>query len=721
MGTDPSDVDTDDDGITDGAEVAGMNFQAPTNPLDGLDPLTNRALQITATTQYARAERTMIENFASGQGVIGAWINPDTGGAVDGMIVRGIDQSDNSTVFALSLVNGYVNFTYRTVTSGVPNTVTMSTGAVTNDSGWAHVYAEIVNDQSVRLMSHVDGVEYLEEFDGNGDALFGGSIAFYIGDAPAADGGAASSLIGLIDEVTFAHGTSTVAARQAERFIPGQISGIADTYYRFDDSLTAASAVAPLHEGPAGAEDVINPIMPLAQAAVNRGYVAVLQGATIVPVAMDDDTDSTFAYLNADTDADGLFDIWEQAEFGDLATAGPGTVDGYTDTDQDGLNDLYEMLAGLDPETSNTPAELAGNPDADGLTYLQEQAYGTDPNVADTDDDGTDDGPEVLAGTDPTDSRSPFTLQVLDFAAGDTVTVPVNSEQQKLNLATFTVEAWVNPTTAALAQTFVTKSSGAAVNYTIGTDAAGDVIFTVGTQTLEANPDATLVDGQWAHIAASSDGTTLTLVVTKPDPEQPAEAEALATYTTRAALTSAIPTEDGLLTLGSAAFVGLLDEVRIWSAARTAAQLDAARQTTLTGAEGGLVGYYAFDDGGATVEDFTQRNDDDVDGVIAGATFVADLGALTDADSDNDLLTDAWEIANFGDLNAANADDPDGDGLDNLYEFMAGRNPLLAEAADTDTDNDGLSDIDERAAGTHPLDTDTDDDGITDGAEVAQG
>ncbi|MBT4817752.1 MAG: hypothetical protein HON70_18745, partial [Lentisphaerae bacterium] len=579
-------------------------------------------------------------------------------------------------------------------------------------------------------MSYVDGVEYLEEFDGNGDALFGGSIAFYIGDAPAADGGADSSLIGLIDEVTFAHGTSTVAARQAERFIPGQISGIADTYYRFDDSFTAVGAS---HQGPVGAEDSISPIMPLAQAAVNRGYVAVPQGATIVPVALDDDIDSTFAYLNADTDADGLFDIWEQAELGDLATAGPGTVDGYTDSDQDGLNDLYEMLTGLDPETSNTPAELAGNPDADGLTHLQEQAYGTDPNLADTDDDGTNDGPEVLAGTDPTDSRSPFVLQAMEFGAGDTVTVAVNQAQQKLNLAgMFTIEAWVKPVALANNSTILSKSSGSDVNYELAYDADGDVTFTLGDQTVALGPDARIAVDEWSHIAAvRTNTTTLALVVYTPDAR--GDYQTYSTQYTSIALESVQPSEDGALTIGSAAFSGRIDEVRVWDTSWSFAAIAAARNGVLNGAEAGLVAYYAFDDGGNTVEDFTARNDWDLDGALGNTdasdpVFVADAAGVTEVDTDADGIDDAWENAYFGPLTVADPNatvlgftDWDNDGVTDLYEFLAGRNPTLADAENTDSDSDGLTDELEQAAGTHPGDADTDDDGVEDGAEAADG
>ena len=60
--------------------------------------------------------------------------------------------------------------------------------------------------------------------------------------------------------------------------------------------------------------------------------------------------------------------------------------------------------------------------------------------------------------------------------------------------------------------------------------------------------------------------------------------------------------------------------------------------------------------------------------------------------------------------------DSDGDGLTDLEEADLGTDPL-----DPDTDDDGLSDGEESALGTDPLDSDTDDDGLSDGEEVAAG
>jgi streptogramin lyase len=85
-------------------------------------------------------------------------------------------------------------------------------------------------------------------------------------------------------------------------------------------------------------------------------------------------------------------------------------------------------------------------------------------------------------------------------------------------------------------------------------------------------------------------------------------------------------------------------------------------------------------------------------------------------DADGDGLPDYWE-RRHGLAPADPADaalDTDGDGLTNLEEYAAGADPRAA-----DTDGDGLGDADEiRTHGLDPANPDTDADGLADGAEV---
>ncbi len=66
-------------------------------------------------------------------------------------------------------------------------------------------------------------------------------------------------------------------------------------------------------------------------------------------------------------------------------------------------------------------------------------------------------------------------------------------------------------------------------------------------------------------------------------------------------------------------------------------------------------------------------------------------------------------------------DDFDGDGMPNDWEETHGFDPYDATDASSDTDSDGLTNLEEYEEGTDPTDADTDNDGMTDGYEVANG
>ena len=83
-------------------------------------------------------------------------------------------------------------------------------------------------------------------------------------------------------------------------------------------------------------------------------------------------------------------------------------------------------------------------------------------------------------------------------------------------------------------------------------------------------------------------------------------------------------------------------------------------------------------------------------------------------DSDNDGMSDSWEITHFGDLSQDAPSDFDDDTLINLDEYNYNTDPT-----NPDTDSDGLNDDQEvNVYGTNPTIADTDSDGLTDGQEV---
>jgi hypothetical protein len=61
-------------------------------------------------------------------------------------------------------------------------------------------------------------------------------------------------------------------------------------------------------------------------------------------------------------------------------------------------------------------------------------------------------------------------------------------------------------------------------------------------------------------------------------------------------------------------------------------------------------------------------------------TFTVELPPV---DTDGDGLPDAWEMQYFGNLNQGANDNPDGDALNNLQEYLQGRNPTLGTVEDS--------------------------------------
>lgn len=101
--------------------------------------------------------------------------------------------------------------------------------------------------------------------------------------------------------------------------------------------------------------------------------------------------------------------------------------------------------------------------------------------------------------------------------------------------------------------------------------------------------------GQWVHVAAvrvKSSGTVTVFV----NGIQEASTPNLNT-----ASLNKTPTMDIGANFGNAHFFnGVIDEVRAWNVARTAAQIQGTMRTRLVGNEPNLVGYWRFDDGKGT-------------------------------------------------------------------------------------------------------------------------
>ncbi len=385
---------------------------------------------------------------------------------------------------------------------------------------------------------------------------------------------------------------------------------------------------------------------------------------------------------------------------------------------------------------------------------------------ADTDDDGIPDDVEIqqeyttgTVGSSPVHSMDPFVRRaaLITSAAGIPVPDPEGSLSRGytplLHGRDWTVEC------------FVKLASPACTGYLVdnpGPLGFGDVTYRlelsnnvprIGFHTMGglyyAVEGLPLPTGRWVHVAAvwSHSENALSLYVDGIFLQQ------LRIYEEGLAgrlYASAEQPTIGRSLDGSFVNNVLMDEVRIWTIARTGSEVESYRTRLVPPDSAGLRAYYRFDDGGTTAEDFTRRAQNGLLGATAPYSFgdfgyalatngfgfitndaadVRGVDSFGADDADGDGMPDAWESINH--LNPTNAvgangaaADLDGDGLSNLYEYWGRTNPHKPDTdadgvmdSQEDLDGDGLPAIAEQAAGTRPDMADTDDDGLSDARE----
>ena len=177
----------------------------------------------------------------------------------------------------------------------------------------------------------------------------------------------------------------------------------------------------------------------------------------------------------------------------------------------------------------------------------------------------------------------------------------------------FTVERWLAPDPAATGERALVTCAG-------DPKAAGPSIWLHDPQTLrigfgdgQAFHDVTtppvLAPGEWNHLAVTYAAGLLQVYV---NGQVQFASNAFGT---------AVPSPTPIAAFGapSGGFAGRLDDVRVWSVALAAQDIQAGRCTTLTGLEAGLVGYWRFDEGIGTA---TWDAASDAKALLDGPTWV---------------------------------------------------------------------------------------------------
>ena len=519
---------------------------------------------------------------------------------------------------------------------------------------------------------------------------------------------------------------------------------------------------------------------------VELGVTEPVPGATDLDVWQPDaDPDSTTDPLDPDSDDDGLDDGEEDANgdgawtgtLGETGTMGSGEsnpnvadtdgdgigdgveVEGFgsspidTDTDDGGASDGLEADAGTD---LLDPADdvVILDPDGDGLTAAEEEALGTDPLDADSDDDGLGDGVEAAGPTSATDPDSDgdgvadgVELGVTEPVPGatdldvwqpdadpDSTTDPMDADSDDDGLDDGDEDADGDGAWAASVGGTGTVGAGESDPNEADTDGDGvddgQEVEGFGSSPVDTDTD----DGGASDGLEASAGTDL-LDPSDDAPLLDPDGDGLTTPEEEALGTDPLDadSDDDGLSDGAEVWVygtdpmnpdtdddGLDDGVELGVAHGIAGATDEALWTPDVDPETTTDPLNPDTDG-----DGLDDGEEDANGDGAWAASVGGTGTVGDgetdpneADTDGDGVDDGEEVEGFG-SSALDTDTDDGGAADGL-EALAGAD-LLDPADDPgvlDPDGDGLPSTLEDELGTDPLDADSDGDGLGDGDEV---
>ncbi len=435
--------------------------------------------------------------------------------------------------------------------------------------------------------------------------------------------------------------------------------------------------------------------------------------------------------LVADTDGDGLNDGYEVSI---------GTAPTTKDTDGDGLPDDWEVVANLDPLCVAGDDGALGDPDGDGLENRLEFERGTNPCMMDSDNDGLSDDAEVVALswrntlpwletteiTNLTEAVVNSYRGIVDFKLPSPVLVQGKSVDSitidRRGILYLNPSGYQNPmyvhSVYDLETTVVDANCFTIVPYFASlflSDEPWPSVISV--RTAEHGGRGYLV------LECTNMYRTLTTSVTNAISFQVAFSSTGRVDRLHVAYADLVGTGmDGANAVIGAQSFGAKDFIS-YCEYESGKVHDGMGLTLVMGYGSNPLKADTDEDG---LSDGTEvyvhgsspvSLDSDADGLTDPEEVALGTG-LGNSDTDGDGLLDGWEVANnLNPLSATGSDgaesDNDQDGLTNLQEQAAGTNPFAA-----DTDGDGLGDAQELQLGTNVANADTDGDGLTDKQEV---
>ena len=392
----------------------------------------------------------------------------------------------------------------------------------------------------------------------------------------------------------------------------------------------------------------------------------------------------------ADTDSDSLPDAWETSFFGNLTQLGTGDQDNDTisnatefadgtnptraDSDNDGLSDSQEKTAGTKAGVADSDLDRL-------LDGAEANTHNTNPLNPDSDSDGVWDGVEVARGSNPNKSETRAIVQA--FSGGDA--------GEGLDLDGTFLYAFSVGTENGAGQVRDAAFTGQTVDGVTILQAPSP-IETYFNAAFGDTPNDDVLELAVASIRHGGGGARIILSNLVAGSEYKLQ---LLFGESGSARGMDVTVDGKLIADEFAPFVVMGGVNETAKGALVSYSFVASTNVVVIQTAGGTV----------TTPRYGDRNP------IINAVTLERVAA--NADSDGDGLPDPWENYYLGNLTSTATGDQDADGLDNLGEYRFGTDPTVADA-----DGDGLNDGAERTAGTNASMADTDGDGLSDGAEV---
>lgn len=431
-----------------------------------------------------------------------------------------------------------------------------------------------------------------------------------------------------------------------------------------------------------------------------------------------------FDYLKLEADPDGLADgdgdgmaRWFEETY-NLSDSDP--TDAAPDPDHDGLTNLQEFQKGTNPTNpdSDNDGLLDGqetttdplNPDTDGDGIADSAETTSNPALADSDGDGFPDNIEIEQGSNPLSAASkPFDFpgavgfQFIAERDIDAVLKPGEPagffRLPNWNAST-PLPMWP-PSNAALTGSVSALKNHRGQATTVGASWS----YRAATDGLHrGSSDEKLLDGMIYAGSYSSGGSSV---------QTPASVSITgipyATYDLLVYLGDQYPEHRGYLQLGASTATRRYFTSASNPPFRRWIEGKATTQATATAAN-----YVRYRNLSGTTQSVTLNQLAADDGNFYNVSIHGFQIVDSGTDSDGDGMKDTTEVEYHFNPKVADATaDDDGDGLSNAAELALGTDPH-----ERDTDHDGLTDGEEASFNANPLLADTDGDGLLDGDEI---